>query len=145
MHSYLYYSQWIDKWLILLLIKGKKETAERFVIQLLKYLKLQFGMYPYFILNDFILKNKTVVEVRAYRKSNIFFNVPFPTELNRQYRQNLRWLLISIRHQRKTSFKNTLLNEIIQFFKKKTSLLKKHNFEHVQVLIKSRVYQQYRW
>jgi ribosomal protein S7 len=87
--NHLYCSFWIEKLLKLLQIKGKKETAEVFICGLLKYFKLQFGIYPYFIFNDFILKNKIAVEIRSYRKSNIFYDVPFPVEISRQYKKNL--------------------------------------------------------
>jgi ribosomal protein S7 len=65
-------------------------------------------------------------------------------KLSRQYKQGIHWVLILIRQQRNVSFKNTFLHEIIQFLKKKTNLLKKHNIEQLQILVKSRVYQQYR-
>jgi len=143
--NYIYYSSWITIWLKLLLIKGKKETAEKYTTKLFKYIKIHYGLYPYFIFNNFILKNKNGVEVRSYRKSNVFYEVPFPMKLSRQYKQGIHWVLILIRQQRNVSFKNTFLHEIIQFLKKKTNLLKKHNIEQLQILVKSRVYQQYRW
>lgn len=143
--NYIYYSSWITIWLKLLLIKGRKETAEKYTTKLFKYIKIQYGLYPYFIFNNFILKNKNGVEVRSYRKSNVFYEVPFPMKLSRQYKQGIHWVLILIRQQRNVSFKNTFLHEIIQFLKEKTNLLKKHNIEQLQILVKSRVYQQYRW
>lgn len=143
--AYLYYSYWIDKWLRLLLISGKKETASIYTIRLLKYIKIQYGIYPYFWFTDFLIKNKCGVIIKQFRKSNIFHEVPFPMTLDRQYKQSIHWLLITIRAQRKISFKNTLLSEIIQFLKEKNSVLQKQNTDHFQNLVKSRLYQQYRW
>ena len=143
--SLTYNSYWFNKWIQLLLIQGKKETAERYTTKLLKYFKLQFGLYPYFLFSNLLIQHNIGVEVRSYRKSNVFYDVPFPINILRQYRQNIHWLLLTIRHKRKTSFKNTLLNEVILFLQEKTNLLMKHRFELLQVLIKSRVYQQYRW
>jgi ribosomal protein S7 len=143
--NYLYYSYWITKWLKLLLITGKKETAENYTNKLFKYIKIQYGLYPYFLFNDFLVKNKLGVIIKQYRKSNIFYEVPFPMDIERQYKQSMRWILITVRTQRKVSFQSTLLSEITDFLKEKTSLLQKRNSEQLQILVKSRLYQQYRW
>lgn len=143
--NYLYYSYWITKWLKLLLITGKKETAENYTTKLFKYIKLQYGLYPYFLFNEFLLKNKVGVIIKQYRKSNIYHEVPFPMNIGRQYKQSMHWILITVRTQRKISFQTTLLSEIIQFLKEKTSLLQKKNSDQLQILVKSRLYQQYRW
>jgi hypothetical protein len=63
--------------------------AEIYTIKLLKYFKLQFGIHPHFLFNDFILKHNIGVEVRSYRKSNVFYDVPFPVDIKRQYKQNI--------------------------------------------------------
>jgi ribosomal protein S7 len=141
----IYNSYWLNQWLQLLLVQGKKETAENYTIKCLKYFKLQFGIYPYFVFNNFFFKYNCGVEVRSYRKSNVFYDVPFPVKILRQYKQNIHWVLMAIRSQRKISFKNTLLSEIIQFLRGKTNLLTKHQMDLLQTLVKSRVYQQYRW
>jgi ribosomal protein S7 len=143
--NYLYYSYWITKWVKVLLTAGKKETAENYTIKLFKYLKMQYGLYPYFIFNDFILKNKIGATIHSYRKSNVFYEVPFPIKISRQYNQSIHWILMTVRSQRKVSFKTILLSENIQFLKEKPNLLKKHNSEQLQTLVKSRIYQQYRW
>jgi hypothetical protein len=71
--------------------------------------------------------------------------VPFPVDIKRQYKQNIHWVLITVRQQRNVSFKNSLIHEITQFLGEKINLLTKHQLELLQNLIKSRVYQQYRW
>lgn len=143
--NYIYNSYWLNQWIQLLLVQGKKETVEQYTVKCLKYFKLQFGIYPYFMFNNFFSNYNIGVEVRSYRKSNIFYDVPFPVNIIRQYKQNIHWLLLTIRYQRKISFQNILLYEIIQFLREKTNLLMKHQIDSLQTLIKSRVYQQYRW
>lgn len=150
MHSYFnidprYFSYFIDKSQSILVKNGKKETSEIFLSKIFRKLKLEYGVSPFYFFQEYLIKNKIIVELRSYRKSSVFYDVPFPIEAKRQYFLGFRTVVNILAKKKNDNFRSYIYHEFINFFDIKLSLLQKYNEDLLTSATKSRSYQQYRW
>lgn len=143
--DYIYGSTWLAKGQQFLLKHGKKESAELHLYRILKKLKLEYGIQPQYFFIDYLQHHQIVIELRSYRKSSVFYDVPFPVALKRQYLLGFRLIANTLYKKAVDTYNAHLYNEFNKFFDTKISILKKYIEDLLNSASKSRPHQQYRW
>lgn len=136
----------IEKLINHLMRCGKKSFANNVIYKngflLSKYLNKSL----YSIYSDIFIKLRPYIEIRKVRVRRTTYMVPFPTNTQRQYYLVSKWLLETLRtDKRKLSINKKLREEIIKILLNNDSLTLERKKELYKKAEKSRSFAHFRW
>ena len=134
-----YKSVIIQKFIGLLIKRGKKEKAVIMFENLLSFLKRQKHERPLMLLIQSlkILKPEFVLLKMGRKRKPIF--LPKVLNLENQYKQSMNWIIKFSRKKKNDSFQNVLNQEALNILMKRGEALKERNNVY-KLLLNSRPY-----
>lgn len=140
-------SFWLNKFVNILMLKGKKLKAQKIIFNLFFLLKQSFFFNPIFIFFNALDILKPTLELSFIKVGKRTYSIPIPIIFFRQYLIVLRWFKKVFQKSKSTkSFSNKLFSEINSLIlKKNQSELWKTKSSIYQKALKNRAYAHYRW
>jgi small subunit ribosomal protein S7 len=127
-----------------LMIGGKKNKAEKILLESLVLIRIVKNKNPISLLFLSLKNVKPVVEVRSMRLRGANFQVPMPLTETRKTLLAIKWIIFSSRKKVATTMKNKFKDELILSSYKQGESVKKQLSIH-QLAIANRAFTQYRW
>lgn len=134
----------IQKLINKVMIKGKKELAEKIVFQALSEIKLRMSQNPYEIAIKAIEITKPYVEVKSIRIAGSTYMVPIEISENRQISLSLKWLVDYARIRGNYKMYQKLALELMDAYNKSGNAIKKKEELH-KMAEANRAFSHYRW
>lgn len=136
----------IEKLINHLMRCGKKSFANKIIYTNGFLLSKYFNKSVYTIYSDVFLKLRPFVEIRKVRVRRTTYMVPFPTNLQRQYYLVSKWLLETLRNDKRTiTFDKKFREEIIKILLNQESVTLEKKKEMYKKAEKSRSFAHFRW
>ncbi len=127
-----------------LMIGGKKNIAEKILLQSLVLIQSNSSKNPIQILMLAISNVKPVVEIRSIRMRGANYQVPIPLLENRRVSLAIKWIIESANKKQGNPMKLKLKDELILASKKQGDSIKKKISVH-RLANANRAFAHYRW
>ncbi len=140
-------SFWINKFVNILTLKGKKLKAQKILFNLFFLLKQSFSFNPIFIFFNALDLLRPALELTFIKVGKRTYSIPVPIIFFRQYLIVLRWFKKNFQRPKSTAkFSSKIFIEINSLMlKKNQSELWKIKSSIYQKALKNRAYAHYRW
>ena len=140
-------SFWLNKFINILIIRGKKIKAQKIIFNLFFLLKQTFFFNPIFIFFNALDILRPTLELSSIKIGKRKYSIPIPVIFFRQYLIVLRWFKKNFQKAKSTkSFSAKLFTEInFLILKKNQSELWKIKSSLYQKALANRAYAHYRW
>lgn len=127
-----------------IMVKGKKELAERIVYQALSEIKLRTNKNPYEITIKAIEIVRPYVEVKSIRVAGSTYMVPMEISNSRQISLSLKWLVDNARLRGDRKMYQKLASELIDAYNRSGNSIRKKDELH-KMAEANRAFSHYRW
>jgi small subunit ribosomal protein S7 len=127
-----------------LMVGGRKNKAERILLESLVLIRLTKEKNPISLLLSSLRNVKPAVEVRSVRVRGSNYQVPIPLTENRKTLLAIKWIIFSARKKKGNTMKNKLKDELISSFYKEGESVKKRLAIH-RLAIANRAFAHFRW
>jgi ribosomal protein S7 len=134
------------KMLGFLIKQGKKTKASKIIT--LTFLKLNyfFKKSLCYLLNKIFFSLNVFVETKILKSRRNRFIIPFPISLKRRMYLSLKWLLLTVKNNKKKhTFSKKLFKEIVALINTKNSETSKLKFKNHLLALSNRSNTHYRW
>lgn len=140
-------SFWLNKFINILMFKGKKLKIQKIIFNLFFLLKQSFFFDPIFIFFNVLDILRPALELNNIKIGKKNYSIPVPILFFRQYLIVLRWFKLYFQKSKNiTKLKNKLFNEInFLILQKNQSELWKIKSLLYQKALTNRVYSHFRW
>ena len=128
----------------IIMLRGKKSTAQRTVYGALDQLKETTGEEPLEVFQKALDNIKPKVEVKSRRVGGATYQVPIEVAPSRQTSLALRWIVDYSRGRKGVSMQRALANEIMDAFKNQGNAVKKRDDTH-KMAAANKAFAHYRW
>jgi len=128
----------------IIMMRGKKSTAQRIVYSVLDQLKEDTGEESLVVFQRALENVKPKVEVKSRRVGGATYQVPLEVIPSRQTSLALRWIVDYSRARKGASMQRALAGEILDAFKNQGSAVKKRDDTH-KMAAANKAFAHYRW
>jgi small subunit ribosomal protein S7 len=128
----------------IIMIRGKKSTAQRTVYGSLDQIKEQTGEEPLVVFQQALENIKPKVEVKSRRVGGATYQVPQEVAPARQTSLALRWIVDYSRGRKGASMQRALALEILDAHKNQGNAVKKRDDTH-KMAAANKAFAHYRW
>jgi small subunit ribosomal protein S7 len=128
----------------IIMIRGKKSTAQRMVYGCLDQIKEQTGQEPLTVFQQALENVKPKVEVKSRRVGGATYQVPQEVPPARQTSLALRWIVDYSRGRKGSPMERALAGEILDGFKNQGNAVKKRDDTH-KMAAANKAFAHYRW
>ena len=125
-----YSSEIINKFINLVMIKGKKTTAQRIVYDALQILKEKAGKEPVSVFYQALENARPKLEVHSRRIGGATYQVPVEVTKERGVSIALRWIRDYARGKKGKTMASRLADEVFSCYKQEGSVIKKRDDTH---------------
>ena len=134
----------ISKFLNVIMLDGKKTTAEKIFYSILDKISKEKKMDAIKFFYDVLDNVKPRVEVRSRRVGGATYQVPVEVKTRRAQTLALRWLLEASRKRKNKSMSDKIFNELMDASQKKGAAIKKREDTH-RMAESNKAFAHYRW
>lgn len=127
-----------------LMIDGKKNKAERILLESFVLIRLSYNKNPIKLLLLAINNVKPIVEVRSIRMRGANYQVPIPLKEERRISLAIKWIIASAKKKGGSTMKSKLKDELILASEKQGESVKKKLTIH-RLANANRAFAHYRW
>jgi len=128
----------------IIMVKGKKSTAQRTVYSMLEELQEKTGEESLVVFQRALDNIKPKVEVKSRRVGGATYQVPIEVAPIRQTSLALRWIVDYSRGRKGASMQRALSSEILDAFKNQGAAVKKRDDTH-KMAAANKAFAHYRW
>jgi len=139
-----YDSQTVSKFINVLMLQGKKSTAEGIFYDAMDLVENRTGQPGVNIFKQAITNLKPVVEVKSRRVGGATYQVPVEVRPERRTALAMRWLISYSRGRNEKSMPEKLAAEVIAASKNEGSAIKKKDDTH-RMADANKAFAHYRW
>jgi len=128
----------------IIMVCGKKSTAQRTVYNMLEELKEKTGEESLVVFQRALENIKPKVEVKSRRVGGATYQVPIEVAPSRQTSLALRWVVDYSRGRKGASMQRALSSEILDAYKNQGAAVKKRDDTH-KMAAANKAFAHYRW
>lgn len=128
----------------IIMVRGKKSTAQRTVYNMLEELQEKTGEESLVVFQKALDNIKPKVEVKSRRVGGATYQVPIEVAPSRQTSLALRWIVDYSRGRKGASMQRALSSEILDAFKNQGNAVKKRDDTH-KMAAANKAFAHYRW
>ena len=139
-----YKSLILSKFINIIMMDGKKTTAEKIIYTTFNQIKEKTKEDPVKVFNDAINNVRPNLEVRSRRVGGATYQVPVEVNTSRSQTLALRWLLEASRKRKNKTMSDKLFNELMDAYQKRGSAIKKREDTH-KMAESNKAFAHYRW
>ena len=139
-----YKSLILSKFINIIMLDGKKTTAEKIVYDALDKIRSKSKDEPINVFNDAINNIRPTVEVRSRRVGGATYQVPVEVRPKRSQALALRWLIDASRKRKDKKMSDKLFNEIFDAYQNRGSAIKKKEDTH-KMAESNKAFAHFRW
>ncbi len=139
-----YDSQTVSKFINVLMLQGKKSTAEGIFYNAMDIVENRTGQPGVNIFKQALSNLKPVVEVKSRRVGGATYQVPVEVRPERRTALAMRWLISYSRARNEKSMAEKLASEIIAASKNEGAAIKKKDDTH-RMADANKAFAHYRW
>lgn len=140
MYNNIFFSNWINSFITILLTKGNKHCIENSLYFAFILIKKKFNVCCLFLYFEIVEKLKSVVNLKITKlpkkKSYIIKVVPNIITFSKQYKKGIRWLSKALKKQKKNPFSILCIFEFYNIIYKKTSISLLTKLDYYKYLLK---------
>ena len=134
----------VAKFVNILMVSGKKSTAERIVYQAIDEIQNKKARDGLEVFNEALAKVKPPVEVKSRRVGGATYQVPVEVRPVRQAALAMRWIVDSARKRSEKSMINKLAGELMDAAESKGAAIKKRE-DTLRMAEANKAFSHYRW
>jgi small subunit ribosomal protein S7 len=134
----------LAKFVNMLMLAGKKSTAERIVYGALDYIKSKKGNDGLEIFGKALENVRPLVEVKSRRVGGATYQVPVEVRASRQAALAMRWIVDAARKRGEKSMTNKLAGELMDAADSKGAAVRKREDTH-RMAEANKAFSHYRW
>ena len=134
----------ISKFVNVVMLDGKKTTAEKIFYSILDKISKEKKMDAIKFFYDVLDNVKPRVEVRSRRVGGATYQVPVEVKTKRSQTLALRWLLEATRKRKNKTMSDKLFNELMDASQKKGAAMKKREDTH-RMAESNKAFAHFRW
>ena len=139
-----YGSDDVAKFVNIMMVSGKKSTAEKILYQAIDEIQNKKGRDGLEVFNEALAKVKPPVEVKSRRVGGATYQVPVEVRPVRQGALAMRWIVDSARKRSEKSMINKLAGELMDAAESKGSAIKKRE-DTLRMAEANKAFSHYRW
>jgi small subunit ribosomal protein S7 len=139
-----YGDQTLSKFMNLVMLQGKKSTAEGIVYTALDTIETRLKREPLPVFHEALENVKPMVEVRSRRVGGATYQVPVEVRPDRAQALAIRWLISAARKRPEKTMSSRLSAELIEASNNRGSAVKKREDTH-KMAEANRAFSHYRW
>jgi small subunit ribosomal protein S7 len=139
-----YGDQVLSKFMNLVMLEGKKSTAEGIVYSALDTIETRLKREPLPVFHEALENVKPMVEVRSRRVGGATYQVPVEVRPDRAQALAIRWLIAAARKRPEKTMSARLSAELIEASNNRGSAVKKREDTH-KMAEANRAFSHYRW
>ena len=139
-----YKDKTISKFVNVVMLDGKKTTAEKIIYDALDEIKNKTKQDPIKVFNDAISNIRPNLEVRSRRVGGATYQVPVEVKTKRSQTLALRWLIEASRKRKNKTMSIKIFNELMDASQNKGSAIKKREDTH-KMAESNKAFAHYRW
>jgi len=139
-----YKSLILSKFINIIMLDGKKTTAEKIVYTTFDQIKNKTKEDPIKVFNEALNNVRPNLEVRSRRVGGATYQVPVEVNTKRSQTLALRWLLEASRKRKNKTMSDKLFNELMDAYQRKGSAIKKREDTH-KMAESNKAFAHYRW
>jgi small subunit ribosomal protein S7 len=128
----------------MLMLRGKKSTAERVVYGALDQIKARKGSDGIEVFGKALENVRPMVEVKSRRVGGATYQVPVEVRASRQAALAMRWIVDAARKRGEKSMANRLSGELMDAADSKGSAVRKREDTH-RMAEANKAFSHYRW
>ena len=125
-----YHSDNISKFVNLIMIKGKKTTAQRIVYDAFDIIEKKTGKDPVSVFYQALDSARPKVAVRSRRVGGATYQVPMEVRSERRKSLAMKWIIDFARMRKEKTMSDRLANELLDAYNKRGSSIKKKEDLH---------------
>lgn len=137
-------SEQVAKFVNILMLSGKKSTAESIVYKAIDEITNKKGRDGLEVFTDALNNVKPPVEVKSRRVGGATYQVPVEVRSSRQSALAMRWIVDSARKRGEKSMVNKLAGELMDASDSKGSAMKKRE-DTLRMAEANKAFSHYRW
>lgn len=137
-------SEQVAKFVNILMLSGKKSTAESIVYKAIEEITNKKGLDGLEVFTDALNNVKPPVEVKSRRVGGATYQVPVEVRSSRQSALAMRWIVDSARKRGEKSMVNKLAGELMDAADSKGSAMKKRE-DTLRMAEANKAFSHYRW
>ena len=139
-----YKSLILSKFINIIMLDGKKTTAEKIVYSAFNQIQKKTKEDPIKVFNEAINNVRPNLEVRSRRVGGATYQVPVEVNTSRSQTLALRWLLDASRKRKNKTMSDKLFNELMDAYQRKGAAIKKREDTH-KMAESNKAFAHYRW
>ncbi len=139
-----YNSALLTRFINVLMIQGKKSTAEGIIYKMVKIVEEKTGQEGIAIVKQAIQNIKPVVEVKSRRVGGATYQVPVEVRPDRRLALALRWAILYAKSRPDHTMEERLAAELIAAAKNEGGAIKKREDTH-KMADANKAFAHYRW
>lgn len=140
----MYYTPIQDKFINILLKKGKKDKAERLFNSAMGYLAQLSSDNPITVLEKAVDNIKPLIELKPIRVAGVTYRIPFELNNKRQVSIAIRWIIDTAKISNYNNLSLAIANEVIKCYNNQGSCIKKKEEIH-RIGESNRAFAHFRW
>jgi small subunit ribosomal protein S7 len=138
-----YNSQLVMKFINIIMLQGRKATAEKIVYDALEVIEKQ-GKDPIATLKQAMENIKPLLELKTRRIGGANYQIPVEVAPERRQSLAIRWMINAIRERKEKKTYERVANEILAAFNNQGGAIKKKEDTH-KMAEANRAFAHYRW
>ena len=140
----LYSSQLVTKFVNVLMLDGKKSTAQRILYSALDSIRERTSDDPIKVFKRAIENVKPAVEVKSRRVGGSTYQVPVEVRPSRRLALSLRWIIQNAQGRGEKTMRQRLANELMEAAEHRGGAIKKKDDTH-RMAEANKAFSHYRW
>jgi small subunit ribosomal protein S7 len=133
-----------SKFINLMMIGGKKSTAEKIFYGALESIKAQTGRNPIEVFAEAMEKVAPALEVKSKRVGGATYQVPMEVKAERGQALSIRWILAAARNRSDKTMQERLTKELLDASTEKGAAIKKRDDTH-KMAEANKAFAHFRW
>ena len=139
-----YSSQLVAKFINVLMVDGKKSTAQRILYDALRTIQERTEDDPMKVFKRAVENVKPAVEVKSRRVGGSTYQVPVEVRVGRKLALSMRWLIQSAKKRSEKTMNLRLANELMEASQSRGAAVKKKEDTH-RMAEANKAFSHYRW
>jgi small subunit ribosomal protein S7 len=140
----IYNSQLVTKFINVVMVDGKRSTAERILYHALQTIGERTGEDPMRVFKKAVESTKPAVEVKSRRVGGSTYQVPVEVRPSRRLALSMRWLIQAAQKRGEKTMRLRLANELMDAAAGRGAAIKKREDTH-RMADANRAFSHYRW
>ncbi|MCH9650287.1 MAG: 30S ribosomal protein S7 [Deltaproteobacteria bacterium] len=139
-----YSSQLVAKFINVLMVDGKKSTAQRILYDALRTIQERTEDDPMKVFKRAVENVKPAVEVKSRRVGGSTYQVPIEVRVGRKLALSMRWLIQAAKSRGEKTMNLRLANELMEASQSRGAAVKKKEDTH-RMAEANKAFSHYRW